>query len=40
MTKRLMPTRENLRRVHNGAAINEEDIAGVEMMLYLSLIHI
>lgn len=34
MTKRLMPTRENLRRVHNGAAINEEDIAGVEMMLY------
>lgn len=35
MIKRLMPTRENLRRVHNGAAINEEDIAGVEMMLYL-----
>ena len=35
MTKRLMPTRENLRRVHRGAAMSEEDIAGVELMLYL-----
>ena len=35
MTKRLMPTRENLRRVHWGAAMSEEDIAGVELMLYL-----
>ena len=35
MTKRLMPTLENLRRVHRGAAMSEEDIAGVELMLYL-----
>lgn len=35
MTKRLMPTRDNLRRVHRGAAMSEEDIAGVELMLYL-----
>lgn len=35
MPKRLMPTRENLRRVHSASSPGEEVIAGVELMLYL-----
>lgn len=34
MAKRPLPTRENLRKIH-GMDAPEEDIAGVEMMLYL-----
>ena len=35
MPKRLMPTRDNLRRSHGALNASENDIAGVELMLYL-----
>ena len=36
MPKRLMPTRENLRRIHSQYSASEDEVAGVELFLYLN----